>query len=326
MKDIYVKLTVLYTLFLTMQIKAQETLPIYFDYLSDNIFLVHPTAAGIGECGKIRLTARQQWSGVQDAPELQTLSFHAKASETSNAGYGFVFFNDKNGYHSQKAIQGSYAYHLSLGNPNVFKQLSFGLSFSLIQNEVDQTSFLNDPIINQIIESDFYYNADVGIAYHYKGYAFYFTAKNFFLSAKSSANSDLKSYRLRNYILGGSYFFGKEKKIQWEPSFMFQYKEQTDEKIVDINVKAYKKFTNNTQLWTALSYRTNFDGSVFGKSDFITPILGINYKNYMFSYTYTKQSASSVISNGNFHQISLGVNILCRKRRASACPNINGSF
>ena len=37
---------------------GQETLPIYADYLSDNVFLIHPSAAGIGNCGKIRLTAR----------------------------------------------------------------------------------------------------------------------------------------------------------------------------------------------------------------------------------------------------------------------------
>ena len=44
-------------------ILAQETLPIYSDYLSDNVYLVHPSAAGIGNCGKIRLTGRNQWAG-----------------------------------------------------------------------------------------------------------------------------------------------------------------------------------------------------------------------------------------------------------------------
>ena len=34
---------------------SQETLPIYSDYLSDNVYLVHPSAAGIGNTGKLRL-------------------------------------------------------------------------------------------------------------------------------------------------------------------------------------------------------------------------------------------------------------------------------
>ena len=315
----------LFVLLVFNKVVAQETLPIYADYLSDNVYLLHPAAAGIGECGKIRLTARQQWFGVKNAPSLQTASFHAKASEYSNAGYGFILFNDKNGYHSQKGIQGTYAYHLSLGNENLFNQLSFGLSMSVVQNEVDQRPFSGDPAVTQIIQSDFYFNADFGMAYHFKGFSSYFTVKNLFLSAKNNVNSNFESLNLRNYIIGAGYFFGKESELQFEPSFMFQFKEQTNEKVADINLKLYKKI-RNTQFWAALSYRRSFDGSAFGEAQYITPIVGVNFNKFMVSYTYTKQTGDIVFSNGDFHQISLGINVLCRKRRASACPNINGSF
>ncbi|CAL2095199.1 type IX secretion system membrane protein PorP/SprF [Tenacibaculum sp. 190524A02b] len=308
-----------------VQIKAQETLPIYADYLSDNVYLLHPAAAGIGDCGKIRLTARQQWVGVKNSPELQTLSFHANGGEYSKTGYGLVLFNDSNGYHSQRAVQGTYAYHINFGNENLFNQLSFGLSLSAVQNEVDQTGFFNDPAVNQVIESSFYFNADFGLGYHYKGFSSYLTIKNILLSAKSKLDDNFESLNLRNFIIGGAYFFGDEEKLQYEPSVMFQFKEGTGEKIMDLNFKVYKKMTN-MQLWGAISYRKNFDSSVFGNSQYITPIVGVNYKKFMFAYTYTKQTGDLIFSNGNFHQISLGMNILCRKRRASACPNINGSF
>jgi len=78
-------------------IKAQETLPVYSDYLSDNVFLVHPSAAGIGNCGKIRFTARNQWSGIEDSPSLQTLTAHNRLG--NNIGLGVVLFNDKTEYH-----------------------------------------------------------------------------------------------------------------------------------------------------------------------------------------------------------------------------------
>ena len=71
---------------------AQETFPIYSDYLSDNVYLVHPAAAGIGNCGKIRFTYRQQWVGVEDAPSLQTLSFHTRITE--KMAIGAIAFND----------------------------------------------------------------------------------------------------------------------------------------------------------------------------------------------------------------------------------------
>ena len=320
---------IIYLLFFVFSVitklSGQETLPIYADYLSDNVYLLHPAAAGIGDCGKIRLTARQQWLGVDDAPALQTASFHAKLGEYSNTGLGVILFNDKNGYHSQKGIQGTYAYHIDMGNENLFNQLSFGLSFSVVQNERDQRTFINDPTVSQVIESDFYFNADFGMAYHKDGLSSYFTVKNLFLSAKNNLNPDFESYNLRNYILGGGYFFGDREKLQFEPSLMFQYKEQTEEKIVDINFKVYKTL-NATQLWAALSYRRSFGGSVFGDSQYITPIVGVNYKKWMFAYTYTQQTGDVVFSNGGFHQLSLGVNLFCTKRRAVACPNINGSF
>lgn len=319
------RVIILFFIVFISKVNAQETLPIYADYLSDNVYLLHPTAAGIGDCGKLRLTARQQWIGVKDAPSLQTASFHAKFNENSNAGYGFILFNDKNGYHSQKGLQGTYAYHIDMGNENLFKQLSFGLSMSIVQNEVDQRNFVNDPTVSQIINSDFYFNADFGMAYHYKGFSSYFTIKNIMLSAKNDLNPDFESYNLRNYIVGGGYFFGDADKLQFEPSVMLQYKDQTGEKIADLNFKVYKQF-ETTQLWAALSYRRSLDSSVFGDAHYITPIVGVNYKNLMFAYTYTQQSGDVVFSNGGFHQVSFGIDVLCRKRRASACPNINGSF
>ena len=60
---------------------SQETLPIYQDYLSDNVYLVHSSAAGIGNSSKLRLTVRKQWAGIPNAPELQTLSFHTRFGE-----------------------------------------------------------------------------------------------------------------------------------------------------------------------------------------------------------------------------------------------------
>ncbi|MFT4669223.1 MAG: hypothetical protein ACI9HJ_000795 [Ulvibacter sp.] len=45
------------------------------------------------------------------------------------------------------------------------------------------------------------------------------------------------------------------------------------------------------------------------KLQFITPVLGINWNNFMFAYTYSIQSGSVQFSNGGFHQITLGYNI-----------------
>ena len=87
--------------FLLNSSKAQEGVPIYFDYLTENYYLVHPSMAGVNLVGgKIRMTARKQWFDQVEAPNLQTLTADLRLSERS--GLGLTLFNDQNGYHSQK--------------------------------------------------------------------------------------------------------------------------------------------------------------------------------------------------------------------------------
>ena len=316
-------LILLIVFFLSFEGESQETLPIYSDYLSDNVYLVHPSAAGIGNTGKLRFTARQQWAGVKDAPTLQTISYHNRFRE--KAALGFILFNDSNGFHSQKGIQGTFAYHLDLNRASVFNQLSFGLSLTAVQNQVDQTQFFGDPTIAQIIRSDGYFNADFSVAYHRKGFSSYFTVKNLLLSAKNTLNNNLEPLDLRKSILSLGYYVGDKQSFQFEPSVMIQLRESTGERIVDFNLKAYKDF-NKAQLWGALSYRKGFDAKPIEDLVYITPIIGVNYNKWMFSYTYTRQMNDIVLTDLGFHQVSIGVNLFTRKPRAAACPNINASF
>jgi len=305
-------------------IYSQETLPIYSDYLSDNVYLVHPSAAGIGNCGKIRLTARTQWSGIDDAPALQTLSAHTKVG--NNMGVGVILFNDKNGYHSQQGIQGTYAYHINLGRPEETNQLSFGLSLMAVNNSVDESSFtIPDPVISQIVRSENYFNADVSMAYHNKGFFSYFTAKNVMLSARNLYSDRFESLNLRRYLVTLGYYYGKGKNLQFEPSVMMQSIERTGEKFVDFNMKIYKN-VSNAQLWAALSYRKGFDNSDTEELSYFTPIVGLNYQKFMVSYTYTKQTGDILFDDAGYHQITVGFNFGCRTPRRTGCPNINASF
>ncbi|WP_288956164.1 type IX secretion system membrane protein PorP/SprF [uncultured Polaribacter sp.] len=326
MRVIYFRFVLIFAVFFVSKSSSQETLPIYQDYLSDNVYLIHPSAAGIGNSSKLRLTARQQWAGIPNAPALQTLSYHSKVGDYSNAAYGLVLFNDKNGFHSQKGIQGTYAYHLPMGNGKLFNQLSFGLSFTFVQNQSDQRSFFGDRpnVINQIIQSTSYYNADFSVAYHLDGFSSYFTVKNLFLTAKNSLNVQ-ETLDLKNYVLSAGYFFGEGRFIQLEPSIMIQLREGTGDRIADINLKAYKKI-GNSSIWAALSYRKYFESNSIENSKFITPIIGLNYKNLMFSYTYTRQLNDVVLTSSGFHQVSLGINLKTTAPRAAACPNINSNF
>ncbi len=320
-------LIVMLFLFASIKIYAQETLPIYSDYLSDNIFLIHPSAAGIGNCGKLRITSRKQFLGVKDAPSLQTLSFHNKISD--KAAVGVVIYNENNGFHSQTGIETAYAYHLNFGNEYALNQLSFGLSFLYLQSKLDQRSFTSnipDPSITQTITSTNYYNFDFSVAYHYLDAFSYFTIKNMLLTDRNSINTNFESLNLRRYLLTIGYYLGRNKSFQFEPSVMGQLIEKTGEFLVDLNIKLYKKIKNKHQIWGAISYRKNLEPNSLGKFKQLSTIIGFNFKKYLVSYTYSYQIGNITFNNGASHQLTLGINLFCKKPRASGCPNINSLY
>jgi len=295
----------------SVMVKAQETLPIYSDYLSDNVFLVHPAAAGIGNCAKIRFTGRNQWSGVSNAPSLQTLNAHGRVGD--KIGLGLVAFNDKNGYHSQQGFEAVFAYHIDINGSEGANQLSFALGVLGVNNQLDISEFNigDDPIFGGFSGSNGYFNADFSMAYHYTGLFTYFTAKNIMLSARNYDNTE--SLNIRKYLFTLGYYFGKSKGFQLEPSIMAQYIERTGEKFVDFNLKVYKNL-DNAQLWAAFSYRQGFDGVFPQELQYFTPIIGINYKSFMISYTYTKQSGDILFDEAGYNQISLGFNFGCKSK------------
>ncbi|OYU79481.1 MAG: hypothetical protein CFE23_13700 [Flavobacterium sp. BFFFF1] len=309
---------------------SQEGIAVYSDYLSDNYYLIHPSMAGAANCAKIRLTARQQWLGQEDAPALQTLSFNGRLGDKT--GGGLIVFNDKNGYHSQKGFKATFAYHLMFSRSEVdLNQLSFGISAGLVQQELDETKFVDyDPVIGGVIQKDSYFNVDIGASYNYLEFYAHLTVKNA-LASKRDIYSDVESDNLRKLLLSAGYVFGDSERIQWEPSFLFQLVDQTKEKTIDLNLKAYKDF-NFGKLWGGLSYRRSFDAAQYETNgdvatqrlQYITPIIGLNYQNYMFSYTYTHLVGDVKFDQGGFHQITLGVNLFCTREKYDCnCPAIN---
>ena len=82
---------ILFGFLLNSSVKAQEVIPIYSDYLTDNLFLIHPSMAGAANRNQIRLTARQQWFDVDNAPSLQTLAVNGRVGD--KLGVGGIVFN-----------------------------------------------------------------------------------------------------------------------------------------------------------------------------------------------------------------------------------------
>jgi type IX secretion system PorP/SprF family membrane protein len=328
------KIFLIFAFALTQITFSQEGVAVYSDYLSDNYYLIHPSMAGAANCGKIRLTGRQQWLGQEDAPALQTISFNTALDEDGVSGVGMILFNDKNGYHSQRGAKLTYAHHLrfSRGTSDL-NQLSFGLSAAFVQSNIDGTDFTGfDPVIVPgVIQKDAYFNVDVGASYHYMDFFTHLTVKNFLANRRELYTNEIESDNLRKYLWSAGAVFGDSDRLMFEPSFMFQMVEETSEKSIDLNLKVYKN-VDFGRLWGGVSYRRSFDGAEYlsgstvkeQKLQYITPIVGVNYKKFMFSYTYSHLLGDIKFDNGGFHQITLGFDIFCRAADWDCnCPAVN---
>jgi type IX secretion system PorP/SprF family membrane protein len=320
----------LLVLFIQLTSNAQEGVPVYSDYLTDNYYLIHPSMAGAANCDKLRLTGRKQWFDQEDAPELQTLSFNGRISEKSGAG--IIVFNDKNGYHSQKGVKLTYAHHLLFSRDEIdLNQLSFGMSAGFIQSQLDETTFTDyDPIVFGQVQKSSYFNVDLGISYNFLNFYAHATVQGA-VETRRALYSDFESNNLRKYLLSAGYVFGNTETFLWEPSILFQLIDRTKEKLVDFNIKVHKELSVGT-IWGGLSYRRSIEGAQFltsagvssQKLQYITPILGFNYKNVMLAYTYSKVSGPVLFDTGGYHQITLGMDLFCKRERYDChCPAIN---
>ncbi|MGC6438312.1 MAG: type IX secretion system membrane protein PorP/SprF [Flavobacteriaceae bacterium] len=315
-------------------LKAQEGLPIYSDYLTDNYYLIHPSMAGVANCNKVRLTGRQQWFGQDNAPSLQTFSINGRIGESSS-GVGAIVFNDKNGYHSQTGAYLTYAHHLMFSRNTIdLNMLSFGLSAGMIQYKLDETAFVEfDPIIAGIEQSATDFNVDFGFSYHLINFYAHATIKNLLKNEGVNINEQGVSYdNLTTYLFSAGNVFSKfGSDWSFEPSVLFSYKDATEESFMDVNFKAYRDFDFGS-VYAGVSYRRSFDGAQYTngnsissqKLQYFTPLVGIEYNNFMFAYTYSYQANSVVLDNGGYHQLTLGFNFGCRKEKYDCeCPSVN---
>lgn len=326
--------TIIFCLFLSIpKIQAQEVIPVYSDYLTDNLYLLHPSMAGASNLNKIRLTARQQWFDVEQAPALQTLSVHGRLNE--RIGVGGIVFNDQNGNFSRRGAYATFAYHLLFSRSELdLNQLSFGISAGIIQHSLDQSGFtVFDPLIGGGNPSDFYGNMDFGASYYYFNFFAHLTAKNILPVKRDLFYSQAVPINQRNYLFSTGYVINPVgSRWSYEPSILFQWREATGERNIDGNIKFYRSMDAGL-FFGGFSYRRSFEGAEYTTTgdevknqslQYLTPFVGLEYNRFLFAYTYSHQLNSLVLSTSGFHQITLGYNFgENRARYNCVCPAVN---
>lgn len=293
-----VKLLVLFFILFSGITSAQQ-MPLYSQYMM-NGFLINPAMAGTKDYTPIALTVKQQWVGIDDAPQTYALSAHSAPFFNKNMGVGGYVFNDSFGPESKNGLQLAYSYHLEL-SPDL--KLAFGLSAMAFQYSLNEADLeLIDPDDNAITygnETAFIPDANFG-AYLYSTNRYYvgFSANQLIQMKFDLANVDANNQFVRHYFLHGGYKFNLDKIVkdfEVEPSLLLKATERSPIQ-VDINTK----FIYKRNYWLGVSYRTNQE---------MVAMLGLKVDKYYIGYAFDYSfSPLSDYVDGS-HEIMIGFNL-----------------
>ncbi len=291
MKKILITLAAVIAMITASQ--AQQ-LPLYSQYMM-NGFLLNPAMAGSVDYIPLRITARQQWVGITDAPATYAISGHSKIGDAMGVG-GYIF-TDMFGPIQRTGAQGSYAYHLKLGSET---KLGLGLSLSAFQYSLDESQLdlleEGDNAVTYGTETVFVPDANFG-AYLYGEKYFAGLAAQQLVQFKIQLgdNGQNSNQIVRHYFITGGYTFDLGEKFQLQPSLLLKGTERSPFQ-VDINLKAiYQK-----NYWLGVSFRTQ---------DAVIAMLGVKVDKYMIGYAFDYTLSNIINYSSGSHEIMIGINI-----------------
>jgi type IX secretion system PorP/SprF family membrane protein len=281
---------------------AQE-LPVYNEYHL-NKTLINPAITGSEECALFRCTDRHQWTGIDGAPQIQTLTAEYGISnkrvlrefERRTHGIGALVFRDKNGANRNLGVQASYAYHFYVSRLYGIR-LGLGAAFQYFQWSLSESGFIGDPDPTVTGGTQSYFAPDLSAG------AFLYNTKWFAgLSATRLLNFMAgSSPRTRNYFLIAGYLTGRrDDRIRFLPSAVIKLNDDLNRQI-DLNAKMLV----DDRWWAGLSYRHNFD-KLPGQPVSIIPMMGASFGNFFFTYALDITPNRLQLHSYGTHEIMIG--------------------
>ena len=270
-------------LFIT-EFTFSQQLPHYSLYMF-NEAIINPALVGTKDHDYVTLILRDQWNGFDGAPKTQLISYEQKYYEVYGIGVGVI--NDKTGPISNLSglLSGSYRIPfndnaISIGVTGRLGQYKFDNSEITLENDG-----VVDPAMQGGLERVLEHSITLGTQYTHDDYYVGVSLPNL-ISSKLHVGNDGRNKIINHYYVNAGYHYSLNPKIDLEPSLMFK-KTGPSPLQMDLNMRAvYDDF-----LWGGISYRTK---------DAIVIMLGMDYLDYRFAYSYDiTTSALSIPSYGS---------------------------
>ena len=311
--------------------------PQYTQYVLNN-YIINPALSGIENYTDVKLSNRDQWVGLNGAPQTMYLTIHApigkkdyKTSATSfqvpgenprgkgywenytasesHHGAGLSIVNDKTGLYNRVYANLSYAYHIGL-SPRTNMSAGFAGGIMKLSRDVSRSTFANnDPTDPAQGSTDDVYrirpDLSAGVWIYSADYFLGVSGQQIIPQKVSFADDTLGFKIVPHLFMTAGYRFLITDDINAVPSLMMKYVSPVAPQI-DANIK--------------LQYRDIFwIGASCRFKDGYAGMLGLNVGNTFnvgYAYEYTTSNLGTV-SKGT-HEIIIG--FLLGNRYDDSCP------
>lgn len=253
-----------------------QQLPMYSQFFW-NDFVINPAYTGVTNSPRVQLGYRNQWGGFDGAPSTYTLGGHTLLKNQQMGLGGMLFMDDAGGAVSQMGLMLNYNYILKLNDKS---NLSMAVSGVLNQYSYDGSGIENidpDPSLSGSVKQ-MSPDMSFGLLYSLNDKLRVGFGVNQLIQSRLSKLNDLNALALgenrliRHYNLTTSYSFKLSESFDLDPYFLMR-STFVAPSLMELGAKG----TFNDLLFFGLSYR---------HSESAIAMIGVNFKNTVFAYSY----------------------------------------
>lgn len=288
-------------------LSAQETLPIYQQYLLRGKFWINPAYYGATDSVEFDANYHRQFSKFDTSPNVQSIGIHANIVD--RMGTGISLFRDQNGAISSNGISVGASYFVPITDDGRRNQFSFGANVNFYNASIDHSRInakdSDDPLLSIGVNSIFNTYTNLGLQATYEG----------FFGGVSILDIPLSDERLiingiepspTKYVMNAGYDYEITEGFSVEPSLLLNLNTNSA-RLMDINILA-KIYDDDNSLIGGVSFRSAKDKNIANQLS-ISPLVQVKVNSWHFGVSYHISMGKIAPYGGNSFMLSLGYSL-----------------
>jgi type IX secretion system PorP/SprF family membrane protein len=276
-----------------------QNYPLYNQFLA-NPYFYNPSFAANNGYSELNLLYRKQWSGIDDAPEVN--GFALQYATHNNISLGFNFYTEKSIVYKSSSGMLTFAYKVPLTSDSYLK---FGLSGGLGVSSLDMNAINEagtntglDPALVNAAGTTYALKGNFGVHYRFRNFTVGFALPNIFESHENDTMqvNDVKVSRLSDQLFTLSYKALLSDKFTVEPYVLYRRMNAVQDQ-KEASVLLYYR----NQIWVGGGYRLNYGPTL---------TIGLALRDIVrVGYSYEIPASQKAISTYGSHEVQLQIRL-----------------